>query len=150
MLFLNFFECITNGPPDLLRVSGRSRACGHCLFLLRASTKAQRAGQNGHNHDRFQKFQCISPPFPAGCCRSSRQGSWGTQRFSRPFLELAAVGALLTNDDRRAFDHEIEQFDHVVISHAYAAVTIGRADLVLVFRPMDINETSVGVRIMLP
>jgi hypothetical protein len=40
---------------------------GHNLLVLRASTKSQSGDQNSHDHDRFQKFQSISPPFVAGC-----------------------------------------------------------------------------------
>ncbi|PYJ44885.1 MAG: hypothetical protein DME80_04710 [Verrucomicrobia bacterium] len=91
MLFLNFFGCITNGPPDLFRVSGRSRACGHGLLPLRASPKAQSSGQNGHNYDRFQKFQCFSPPFAASCSypfKITREATFLSSNLdvsSRPF-----------------------------------------------------------------
>ena len=67
MLFLNFFGRITNREPDLFRVSGRSRACGHGLFSLSASTETQSSGQNGHDHDCSYNFQSISPPFAASC-----------------------------------------------------------------------------------
>ena len=67
MLFLNFFGRITNREPDLFRVSGRSRACGHGLFSLSASTETQSSGQNGHDHDYSYNFQSISPPFAASC-----------------------------------------------------------------------------------
>src|SRR5678815_2241252 len=59
--FLNFFERVTTGRQTLLRVTGRARARGHCLFPLSASTKTQSSGQNSHNHDNFKKFQSISP-----------------------------------------------------------------------------------------
>src|SRR5206468_10232722 len=65
--FLNFFGCITNREPDLFRISGRSRACGHGFFSLSASTDTQSSGQNSHNHDRSYDFQSISPPFVASC-----------------------------------------------------------------------------------
>jgi hypothetical protein len=51
--FLNFFERVTIGRQTLLRVTGRARARGHCLFPLSASTKTQSSGQNSHNHDHF-------------------------------------------------------------------------------------------------
>ncbi len=50
--FLNFFESIANWSPGLFCVASRSRACGHSLFVLSASTKTQSSGQNGHDHDR--------------------------------------------------------------------------------------------------
>src|SRR5437868_5189584 len=51
--FLNLFERVTIGRRTLLRVTGRARARGHCLFPLSASTKTQSSGQNSHNHDHF-------------------------------------------------------------------------------------------------
>src|SRR2546421_596361 len=66
MLFLTFLD-ITNREPDLFRVSGRSRACGHGLFSLSASTEAQSSGQNGHDHNGSYNFQSVSPPFAASC-----------------------------------------------------------------------------------
>ena len=83
--FLNFFERVTIGRQTLLRVTGRARARGHCLFPLSASTKTQSSGQNSHNHDHFKKFQSISPPFAAGCSGLFRQGTTGNQRFSHLF-----------------------------------------------------------------
>ena len=83
--FLNFFERVTTGRQTLLRVTGRARARGHCLFPLSASTKTQSSGQNSHNHDHFKKFQSISPPFAAGCSGLFRQGTTGNQRFSHLF-----------------------------------------------------------------
>jgi hypothetical protein len=50
--FLKFFLTDQTGWPALFGVTGRSRACGHSLFVLSASTKAQSSGQNGHDHDR--------------------------------------------------------------------------------------------------
>ena len=51
----------------LFGVTGCSRACGHRLLVLSASTKTQSSSQNDHNHDRSYKFQTISPPFVASC-----------------------------------------------------------------------------------
>ena len=73
--FLKFFDHDKRGP-DLLRVTGRSRACGHSFLLLSASTNAQSSGQNSHNQNCFYKFQIISPPFAASC--STRSGSYGS------------------------------------------------------------------------
>jgi hypothetical protein len=76
--FLNFFDHDKRGA-ELLRVTGRSRACGHGFLLLSASTKAQSSGQNGQNQNCFYKFQIISPPFAASC--STRSGSYGSNVF---------------------------------------------------------------------
>jgi hypothetical protein len=46
--FLNFFGSPQTGA-GLLGVTGRSRACGHGLFSLSASTKTQSSGQNNHD-----------------------------------------------------------------------------------------------------
>jgi len=73
--FLNFFDHDKRGA-GLLRVTGRSRACGHGFLSLSASTKAQSSGQNSHNQNCFYKFQIISPPFAASC--STRSGSYGS------------------------------------------------------------------------
>jgi hypothetical protein len=54
----------------------------HHLFVLCASPKSQCRNQNGHDHDHFQKFQSISPPFAAGCSGLFRQGTRGKQCFS--------------------------------------------------------------------
>src|SRR5437773_2480136 len=78
MLFLTFLS-ITNWPTALLRVAGCPCACGDSLFPLSTSTKAQSSGQNGHDHDRLNKFQSISPPFVASC--TARVRSHGQQRF---------------------------------------------------------------------
>jgi hypothetical protein len=37
----------------LFFVTGRTRSRGHFLLLLSAGAKAQSAGQDGHDHDRF-------------------------------------------------------------------------------------------------
>ena len=73
--FLNFFDHDKQGA-GLLRVTGRSRACGHGFLSLSASTKTQSSGQNSHNQNCFYKFQIISPPFAASC--STRSGSYGS------------------------------------------------------------------------
>src|SRR5205807_1415530 len=59
--------------PDLLP-GWRRRWC-HDLLVLRASPESQCGDQNGHDHDHFQKFQSISPPFAASC--TARLGSHG-------------------------------------------------------------------------
>jgi len=68
---------------DLFRVWRRS--WGHNLLVLRASPESQRGNQNGHDHDRFQKFQSISPPFAASCSGLFRRGTTGKQCFSQLF-----------------------------------------------------------------
>ncbi len=50
--FLKFFLSLRKWLPALFGVTGRSRACGHSLFVLGASTKTQSNGQDGHDHDR--------------------------------------------------------------------------------------------------
>ena len=58
------------------------------LLVLRASPESQSGDQNGHDHDRFQKFQSISPPFLAGCSGLFRQGNKGKQCFSNFFKPI--------------------------------------------------------------
>ncbi len=49
-------------------MSGARRGAGRgALVFVSTGSQAERAGQNGRNRNRFQKFQSISPPFPAGC-----------------------------------------------------------------------------------
>src|SRR5712691_5012400 len=62
-------QCGTTRTEGLFRVSvsGTRCRCRRRFLVLRTCTHAQSTSQNGHNHDRFQKIQCISPPFPASC-----------------------------------------------------------------------------------
>jgi len=157
--FLNFFDHHKR-EAGLLRVTGRSRACGHGFFSLSASTKTQSSGQNSHNQNCFYKFQIISPPFAASC--STRSGSYGSN-VSLPWfgcmigkilactLQLATrnlIGNSRLNYDGRALIHEIEQFDYIRLPHSNAAATVGGADLVLVFGSMDVNESVACVGIL--
>ena len=64
------------------------------------------------------------------------------------FLETRPARVLRVNRNRRAFVDEVEQLDHVVVAHANATVTIGRADLVLVLRAMDVDEAVAGIAIV--
>ena len=47
-----------------------------------------------------------------------------------------------------SFDH-FEQFDHVLVTHPHAAVTRSRADFVLVFGAMNVDEAVARIRILL-
>ena len=125
-----------------------TRRCTHGrrLFLLRTRAQTEGTGHNCHDHDRFYQFQCISPPFPAGC--SVLLGKDARRR--NDFLDFFGTNrarVLRANRDRRAFLDEVEQLDHVVVAHANTTVAIGRADLVLVPRAVDVNKavTRVGI-----
>jgi len=56
------------------------------LLVLCTSSKSQSGDQNGHDHDHFQKFQSISPPFVAGCSGPFRRRTKEKQCFSSTFL----------------------------------------------------------------
>jgi hypothetical protein len=58
-------------------------------------------------------------------------------------------GTLRANDDRGAFINKLEQFGHIRVAHANAAVAIGRANFVLVLRAVDVDESVVRVRVVL-
>ena len=64
------------------------------------------------------------------------------------FLETPRAHVSRVNRDRRTFVHKVEQLDHVVVAHANATVAIGRADLVLMLRPVDVNETLPRIRVL--
>ena len=55
------------------------------LVLVRTSPEAQSTRQNSNDHDCFQKFQSISPPFPAGCSASLGKETDPRNAFSRFF-----------------------------------------------------------------
>ena len=44
------------------------------------------------DHDHFQKFQSISPPFAAGCSGLFRQGDPGRKCFSQLFFNVSQPG----------------------------------------------------------
>jgi hypothetical protein len=56
---------------------------------------------------------------------------------------------LRLNCHRRLFINKVEQFDDVGIAHADAPVTVRCADLVLVLRSVNVDETSARVRVVL-
>jgi hypothetical protein len=62
------------------------------LLVLRTSPESQGGNQNGHDHDRFQKFQSKSPPFAASCSGLFRQGTTGKQCFFSIFLDVSQTG----------------------------------------------------------
>src|SRR5437762_948948 len=115
----------------------------------------------GHHQDCFYKFQIISPPFAASC--STRSGSYGSN-VSLPWfgcmigkilartLQLATrnlIGNSCLNYDWRAFIHEIEQFDYIRVPHSNAAAAVGAAELVLIFRTVDVDKTVACIGILL-
>jgi hypothetical protein len=51
--------------------------------------------------------------------------------------------------NRRTLIDHFEQFDHVLVTHPHAAVTRSRADFVLVFGPMYVDEAIARIRIVL-
>ena len=55
----------------------------------------------------------------------------------------------LLDDDRRTFIDHFEQFDHILVTHPHAAVTRSRADFVLVFGAMNVDEAVARIRIVL-
>src|SRR4029434_4868690 len=68
------------------------RRWSHDLLLLRTSPKSQRGDQNGHDHDHFQKFPSISPPFVDGCsvCLGRERG--GSNAFLKFLNRHKLVG----------------------------------------------------------
>src|SRR5262245_10871118 len=62
---------------------------------LRTSPESQSAGHYDRDHDHFQKFQSISPPFAAGCSGLFRQGTTGRQCFSQLILNVSQPGTRL-------------------------------------------------------
>ena len=65
-------------------------------------------------------------------------GSWDLELFESP----------LDYNRRTLIDH-FEQFDHVLVTHPHAAVTRSRADFVLVFGAMNVDEAVARIRIVL-
>jgi len=131
-------------------IAGCPCACGDGFFPLRASAKAQSSGQNGHNHNRLYQFQSISPPFVARC--SARVGSHGQTTFLSSALDVSPEHLdrkSSLNHNRRALIHQLEQFDHVRVTHTHTAMTRSRADLVLVFGAVDVYESVARIGIVL-
>jgi len=50
--------------------------------------------------------------------------------------------------NRRTVVDHVEQFDHVLVPHPHATVTRGRADFVLVFGAMNVDEPVARIRIV--
>ena len=138
-----------NRAPDLFCVTSSTRARGHCLLVLSAGTKTQSSGHNSHNHDRFYKFQSISPPFAAGCFGLFRQGTKVKQRFSQLFWMGQYWANSRFNDDRRPIIDQIEQFNYIGAAHPNAAMARWAADLVLVFCAVNVDEAVARVGIVL-
>jgi hypothetical protein len=67
---------------------------------LRTSPESQSAGHYDRDHDHFQKFQSISPPFAAGCSGLFRQGTTGRQCFSQLILNVSQPGTRLILSSR--------------------------------------------------
>ena len=65
-------------------------------------------------------------------------GSWGLDLFESD----------LDHNWRTLIDH-FEQFDHVLVTHPHTAMARGRADFVLVFGAMNVNEAVARIRIVL-
>ena len=64
---------------------GWCRRWSHDLLVLRTSSESQSGDQNSRDHDHFQKFQSISPPFATGCFGLFRQATLRKQCFSPLF-----------------------------------------------------------------
>ena len=116
--FLKFFGRITNREPDLFRVSGCSRACGHGFFPLSASTKTQSSGHNGHDHDRFNNFQFYLASFRRKLQVTRLSHTEATFLFA--FLDVSPALFDLTPRDRgvtaSAVGNDQDDISHIVFS----------------------------------
>lgn len=135
---------------DLLRVSvrGTRRRCAlrRGLVFMSTGSQAERSGQKSHNHDRFQKFQSISPPFPAGCFVCLGKELHGSNAFL-DFFGCAQIW-LLSNQDRRFCFHKVKQLNHICVAHSNATVARRLTDFVLVPRPVNVNEAIAGIGVV--
>ena len=88
-------------------------------------------------------------PFPQipDATRASRLQSRTARRSGRQ-ADGVKFESLLDNDRRTLIDH-FEQFDHVLVTHPHAAVARSRADFVLVFGAMNVDEAVARIRIVL-
>jgi hypothetical protein len=87
---------LNNQPLDLFLGCRRWRR----FPRLRTSPESQSAGHYDRDHDHFQKFQSISPPFAAGCSGLFRQGTTARQCFSQLFLKVSQPGTRFISSSR--------------------------------------------------
>ena len=73
----------------------------------------------------------------------TRRGRRGSNHALRADQDVRFDGVKLESRldyNRRALIDHSEQFDHVLVTHPHTAVTRSRADFVLVFGAMDVDE----------
>jgi len=113
----------------------------------------------------FNLYRLLSPQ-----AAGTRLGLYGKQRFSCVFWmycchdlyllqatssavrDAVATGRSVIsrlNFNRRALVNEIKQLDYIRVPHSDATAAVRRADLVLVFGAMDIDEAVARVGILL-
>jgi len=63
------------------------------------------------------------------------------------WTRASVLRSRLDYNRRTVVDH-VEQFDHVLVPHSHATVTRGRADFVLVFGAMNVDEPVARIRIV--
>ena len=83
------------------------------------------------------------------CCLIWMYDRVDSKRALQLVYPKVLFGNLCLNYNWRALVHEIEQFDHVRIPHPDTTAAVWRADLVLVFRAMDVDEAVACIGILL-
>jgi hypothetical protein len=112
------------------------------IYLASFRRKLQVPVQN-HTEATFllRSLDVLLPDFMlAECVTFSRARNTG--------YNPAGVGSIL-NYNRRSLVNEIEQLDYVRIPHPYATAAVRRANLVLVFGAMDVDEAVACIGILL-
>ncbi len=82
----------------------------------------------------------------------TRRGRRGSNQALRAAQDVTFDGVKFESRldyNRRTLVDHFEQFDHVLVSHPHAAVTRSRADFVLVFSAMNVDEAVARIRIVL-
>jgi hypothetical protein len=129
-------------------VSGtRGCACRRGLVFVSTGSQAERGSQNSQNHDRFHKFQSISPPFPASCFACLG----GELHRRNAFLDFFGCGQswLRSNQDMRSGLHKVKQFNDIHVPHPNATVAVWLADFVFVLGPVNIDEAAAGIGVII-
>ena len=152
--FLNFFESIANWVAGLiLRSQSFPRLWSQSLCVERKH----------QNSKQWPKWPRSRSPLKVSIYLASFRSKLHCpfritrkQRFSCLFWMYCQtipsetfLEHLCLNYDRRALAHQIEQFDYIRITHPHATAAGGRADLVLVFGAMNVDEAVACIGILL-